>query len=249
MSDKAVTQEGNRAPFPETNDKPSIIVEQGRNSSSDNFKNYVLWSILGTAAAGTLLYFGYRFVKGKISDIANKGSLDNNDPSYYAKQIRMGIDNNNSPGTDTNTIRQAFVAIPSKDFFRKVESSYQKQYSTNLYKDLEEHLKTTEFQEMSAIYRIKPEREGKNAQVIYDPYAWAQRINNAVNYETWGFMWGTDLDAIKQVVREIPSQKAWSDVKDAYEQKYSVSMEDDLDEDVSQGDYDFRAEISKKPTS
>ena len=246
-SSSAIAEKPDHESASTTNEKPSVIVQQGRNGS-DSFKNYVLWGILGTAAVGTIMYFGYRFVKNKISDFANNGSLDNNNPSYYAKQMKMGIDNNNVPGTDTNTIRQAFVAIPSKEYFRKVESSYQKQYGTNLYKDLEEHLKTTEFQEMSAIYRIKPEREGKNAQPIYDPYAWAQRINNAVNYETWGFLWGTDLEAIKQVVREVPTQKAWQDVKDAYQEKYSVSMEDDLDGDVSQGDYDFRAEVAKKPS-
>lgn len=224
-----------------------VVVENPQHGSSDNFKNYVLWSIIGTAAAGTVLYFGWKFVTDKISNLENKGSLDNNDPAYYAKQFKIGFDNNNWYGTDTNTVRQAMLAIPSKDYFQKVADSYHRQYKSNLFKDLEIKLKSTEYQEMQAIYKVKPQKTGgKNATPIYDPYAWADRIHAAVNYEMMGLFWGTDEEAIKQVIHEIPNQSTWDDVKAAYEAKYSLDINAEIDGDLEPDEYDFRKELLKK---
>lgn len=225
----------------------NVVVVESTKSSSDNFKNYVLWGIIGAAATGTILYFGWKIITDKISDQASKGSLDNEDPAYYAKQFNIGFDNNNWYGADTETIRETMLAIPSKDFFDKVAKSYQRQYQSNLFKDLETKLKSTEYQEMQAIYKIKPQKTGgSNAATIYDPYAWATRIHAAVNYETWGAAWGTDEEAIKQVIREIPNQAAWNDVKAAYEEKYSLDINEDIDGDLDSDEYDFRAELQKK---
>ncbi len=225
--------------------EPTYIVQPG-SSDSDSFKTYVVWGLVGTVVVVTVGYFGYKVVTKVISRHAAKGSLEPGEPAYYAQQIKMGIDNDNWLGTNTQQIRTAFVDIPDKAMFRKVVTNYHNQYGVDLYADLNEHLKSTEMQEMVAIYRIKPEKAGKNSQPIYDPYAWAERINAAVNFQTWGLMWGTDLEAIKQVVREIPDQKSWDDVSQAYESKYSADILDDLDDDVSSGDYDFREELSKK---
>lgn len=215
-------------------------------SGSGNFKTYVLWGILGSAAIATAGYFGYKAFRSVVSNQAGKESLETGTPAYYAQSIRMGIDNNNWAGTDTAKIRATILEIPDKHTFRKVEDNYKRQYGVMLFADLKKHLKTTELDEMQAIYRIKPERADKNSQPIYDPYAWAIRIHSAVNYETWGLMWGTDLDAIKQVIREIPNQKSWDDLKEAYESKYSASLIEEIDGDVSSWDYDFRNELSKK---
>jgi hypothetical protein len=215
-------------------------------SGTGSFKTYVLWGILGTAALATVGYFGYKALRVVVSNQAGKQSLETGTPAYYAQSIRMGIENNNWAGTDTAKIRAAFIEIPDKQTFRKVEDNYKRQYGIMMFSDLKEHLKSTEMEEMQAIYRIKPERADKNAQPIYDPYAWAIRIHSAVYYETWGALWGTDLEAIKQVIREIPDQKSWNDLADAYESKYSASIVDDIDGDVSSWDYDFRSELSKK---
>ncbi len=213
---------------------------------SDEFKTYVLWGLIGLAAAGTAGYFGYKLVRKIISNAAQNGALDTNEPAYYAKKIKAGIDNNNMPGTDTVAIRSAFVEIPTKEVYRKVADNYKKQYGNNLYKDLETHLHTTEMQELTAIYSIKPERSAKEAPT-YDPTAWAIRLNAAVNYEQFGFLWGTDEEAIKQVFVEIPTQKAWQDVQQAYYDKYGVDLDTELDEDLSQSEFDYRAFIARKP--
>jgi len=218
-------------------------------SGSGSFKTYVLWGILGSAAIATAGYFGYQAIRTIVSNQSGKQSLETGTPAYYAQSIRMGIENNNWAGTDTVKIRQAILEIPDKHTFRKVEDNYKRQYGVMLFADLKEHLKTTEMDEMQAIYKVKPERADKNSQPIYDPYAWAIRINAAVHYETWGLLWGTDLEAIKQVMREIPDQKSWDDLAEAYESKYSVSITEDIDGDVSSWDYDYRNELSKKGIS
>jgi hypothetical protein len=245
MSRQAASQAAGQNPVPR--EATPVVVENQPHSSSDDFKTYVLWGIIGTAAAGTLIYLGWKILTDKISDRANKGSLDSEDPAYYAKQFKIGFDNNNWYGADTETVRETMLAIPSKDFFAKVAENYHRQYKSNLYKDLEKYLKSTEYQEMQAIYKIKPQKTGgKNAAPIYDPYAWATRIHAAVNYETAGLFWGTDEEAIKQVIREIPNQSAWEDLKAAYQAKYSLDIAKDIDGDLDSSDYDFREELQKK---
>ncbi len=222
-----------------------IIAAQDNGSTS--FKTYMLWGLVGTISLGTLVYLGWKFVGNKISDQESKGSLSNEDPAYYAKQFKIGFDNNNWYGSDMNVIREAMIAIPSKDFFNKVADSYRRQYHKSLFQELEAKLKSTEYQEMQAIYKVKPQKTGgKNAAPIYDPYALATRIHAAVNYETMGLFWGTDLEAIKQVVREVPDQTTWDDVKSAYSAKYSLSMVEDIESDVSDFDYDLHEELAKK---
>lgn len=239
-----------RAHKAETDSEPHHSLSQSQNESeAGSFKTYVLWGILGSAALVTVGYFGYKAIRTIVSNQSGKHSLEAGTPAYYAQSIRMGIENNNWPGTDMVKIRETFLEIPDKHTFRKVEDNYKRQYSVMMFADLKEHLKSTEMEEMQAIYRIKPERASSNAQPIYDPYAWAIRIHSAVYYETWGALWGTDLEAIKQVIREISDQKSWDDLAQAYESKYSVSVIDDIDGDVSSSEYDFRDELSKKGIS
>ena len=225
--------------------QPTYIVQPG-SSNSGNFKTYIVWGLVGTVTVAAIGYFGYKAAKNIIAIQAAKDSLEPTQPAYFAQQIKMGFENDNWLGTNTNQIRQAFIDIPDKQTFRKVSENYHKQYGGSMFQDLKVHLKSTEMQEMVAIYRIKPEKSGKNSQPIYDPYAWAERINAAVNFQTWGLLWGTDLEAIKQVIREITSQNSWDDTADAYQSKYSTSIVSDIDSDVSSIEYDFRAELKKK---
>jgi hypothetical protein len=213
---------------------------------SDKFRTYVIWGIAGAVTLAVAGYFGYKYYRYLVSNAAQKGAFDNQEPAYFAKKIKAGIDNNNWPGTDTVAIRQAFVEMPTKEMYRQTASNYQKQYGSNLYKDLEKHLKTTELQEIAAIYRIKPERSAKEAP-LYDPTSWAERLNAAVNYEEFGLFWGTDEDAIKQVFVELPTQAAWEQVQQAYYEKYGLDLETELDDDLSESDYNFRAAVAKKP--
>ncbi len=222
------------------------IIQTQTTDGSGSFKAYVLWGIVGTAALATAAYFGYKAFRTIVSNQSGKKSLETGEPAYYSQNIRMGIENDNWLGTNTNKIREAIIEIPDKQTFRKVEDNYKRQYGVMLFTDLHEHLKTTEMQEMLAIYRIKPEKASSNSQPIYDPYAWAERINASIHFETWGLLWGTDLEAFKQVIREIQNQKAWDDTVSAYQSKYSADLVSEIDGDVSSWDFDFRAELSKK---
>lgn len=229
-------------------EKEVILREEHEHGGADNFAKYVKYGLLaagGTIGLGVLTYWLYRKV---VSTGEEKKAFNADSPTAYAKQIKQGLDNNNWPGADTVTVRSAIVSIPDKATMRKVSKSFNKLYGTPLGTALQDGLKTTEYTEMMAIIRTKPEKQGKGKeQTIYDPLAWAERLNAAVNYEWWGIGWGTDTDAIKQVFKEIPSQKAWEDIKDAYREEYQTEVEDDLDDDIDSDEYDYRAVIAKKP--
>lgn len=231
-------------------DAPVIVEypEQLHHEASDEFAKYVKYGLLalgGAVGIGALSYWLYRKA---VASGEEKKAFDTDSPTAFAKQIKQGLDNNNWPGADTATVRKAIVAIPDKAAMRKVSKSFNKLYGTPLGTALQDGLKTTEYTEMMAIIRTKPEKQGQGKeQTIYDPSAWAERLNAAVNYQWWGIGWGTDTEAIKQVFKEIPSQSAWQDVKDAYQNEYQVDAETDLDDDISSDEYDYRAVIAKKP--
>lgn len=216
--------------------------------SADDFAKYVKWGLIATAGVIGTGVAGYFLWRTFVSKNEERHAFDTESPTYYAKQIKQGLVNNNWPGADTDTIRKAVIAIPDKKFMRKVDDSYNRLYGERMGTALQNGLKTTEYNEMMAILRAKPEKKGQGKeQVIYDPSGWAERLNSAVNYEWWGFGYGTDEEAIKAVIKEIPSQKAWEDVKDYYRSEYQTEVEDDLDDDLDSDDYDFRDAIAKKP--
>jgi hypothetical protein len=224
------------------------LIHEHEHGTSDDFAKYVKYGLLaagGTIGLGVLGYYLWRKV---ISTGEEKKAFNTDSPASYAKEIKQGLDNNNWPGADTVTVRKALVSIPDKQAMRKVSKSYNKLYGEPLGSALQTGLKTTEYTEMMAILRSKPEKHGNGKeQVIYDPSGWAERLNAAVNYEWWGIGWGTDTDAIKQVFKEIPTQKAWEDVKEYYQSEYQTEIVDDLNDDIDSDEYDFLAVIAKKP--
>ena len=203
-----------------------------------------------TLVAATALYFGVRFFKKKIGNHERGKGFGESSHATWADQIRNGILNDGVwLGTDVPAIRKAMIEIPSKQDFEKVKKSYKRQFnSRNLVDDLRGDLSTTEFDEMLAIIQSKPEKAKDAGVPIYDPHGWAKRLNAAVNYETWGFLWGTDIDAITAVVNEIPTVEAYQETAKVYYNEYGVALLEDLKGDLSLSELQKYAKmIAQKP--
>lgn len=219
------------------------------NTGADNFARSVKWGLIGVGGVAAIGITAYWLYQRHISYNEQLKALDKGDPASFATKLHMAFENNGWPGADTAVVRQVFRDIPDQDTYDEVEKSYKKSYGVGLSEELQEYLKTSELEEMDAIKNSKPKRKGKNdPAVIYDPYAWAKRLRAGVTYEWGGWGWGTDLDAVKLAIKEIPTQRAWEDVKAAYAEDYpGEDLEADLEDDIDSDDYDWKAAIKKKP--
>lgn len=203
---------------------------------------------LGTVVVGGGLFLlGRHIYRNATSNKEQNKSLDDNSVANLAKRLKMAFDNDGWWGTNVEAVRQAFVDLPSKEFFQAVIVSYKKQFQRNLIADLTDELTTTEYYEMQNILAGKPDKTGQtqtyssNVAITY-----AKRLNAAVNYTVFGFP-STDEDAIHQVLNEIPNQQVWQQTKQAYQKQYGVSLEADLDDDLGMFDFSWRDIIKKKP--
>lgn len=216
-------------------------------------RDAIIWTaiVLGISIVALI---ALKFASGKIKRVAASHEQDQSFGedlhATWAKQIKLAFDNDGWWGTDEPALRKVIIAIPSKEDFEKVQTSYKKLYKgRNLVEDMTDELKTTEYNEMLAILSSKPQKaKDATGSPVYDPYAWATRLYNAMSIYYAGIFPGTDEDAILAVFSEMPSKKAFSDTKQAYYSKYAVSLEDDLDGDLDWS-MDWRAIIAKKPSS
>jgi hypothetical protein len=197
------------------------------------------------------IYFATKVVRNKIANVEESKSLGRDDHATWAKQIKNAFDNNGWLGTDEVLLRNTLREIPSKEDFRKVQTSYNKLYKgENLIDTMTGELKQTEYNEMLAIVNSKPEKskDAKKGVVIYDPHGWAKRLNAAINYSWIGLFWGTDEDAINAVVMELPSQQAFLDTAQVYKDTYGVALMEDLAGDLDSATIDkYRKLIIAKP--
>jgi len=244
---------------PETKDSTTVVVQQAEKlswwQSLTPEQRKVVSSIaiaLGISlVAAVAIHFGMKFVRNKIANSEENKSLGRDKHATWAKQIKNSFDNNGWWGTDEVLLRNTLREIPSKEDFKKVQTSYRKLYSgSNLIEDMTSELKQTEYNEMLAIINAKPEKakDAKKGVEIYDPHGWAKRFNAAVNYNWLGLFWGTDEDAITAVVLELPSQQAYLDTAAVYQDMYGVSLLEDLKGDLSDDEIaKYTKMILKKP--
>jgi hypothetical protein len=132
----------------------------------------------------------------------------------------------------------------------QVANSYQKLYSTPLYKDMSDELQSTEYNEMLAIIEAKPDRidkKGKNPPVITAKHyeEWAKRLKAAFD-KTYGPFPGTDEEAVKAVFTEMPTQSAFIETAKAYYKLYNSNMLDDLKDEMNDWQ-DYMKIITSKP--
>ena len=195
---------------------------------------YTFLGLGGMLLAGGVFLLGRKIVNSAISNKVEKKTLQDGTPATMAKQFKMAFENNNWPGTDEELVRQLFRNIPTKDFFNRVVKAYQQLYRKNLLRELASELSTSEYQEMMSILAPKPNRilPGGQSTPTYDPFSWAKRLKAAFDLTIWGFP-QTDEEAIRAVIQEVPSKKAWHEIENAYAQLYArrlmVDMEDELD--------------------
>ena len=226
----------------------SIPTKAGLNNTDKTLIRIGAYTI-GSALLGAGIFFGVRAIVRHIA--ANKEenlSLDDNSTANYAKRLKMAFDNNGLWGTNVEQVRSVFSELPSKQAFTDTSKSYKRLFHNNLIVDLTSELTDTEYYEMQNILAAKPDKTGE--LVTFDATeagTYAKRLNAAVNYKIVGFIPGTDEDAIRQALNEIPTKAAWELVKSAYQKLYGVNLEEDLDGDLGVFDFSWRDMIKTKP--
>ena len=211
-----------------------------------NFKQKLI--IGGILATGVLGYFGYQAWKKARADKELRQSYDEGEPSYYANKLREALESFN---TKEEEIRQVLMAIPSKEFFDRVVRSYQLITGDSLPQKLMDELSETEYIEMIQILATKPEKGSKQvAPVLNDKQylAWAKRLKAAFDKTYWLFP-GTDNEAIKAVLSEIPTKSAFQKTGEAF--KTISGGKDLMNELKSELEFwelsEFEEIINKKP--
>ena len=208
-------------------------------------KEKIIFSLLGVVVVGGTIYIGRKIILNKIANKEESRSFEDGTSATYAKQIKMAFENDGWFGTNTIMLRDTLRQISSKEEFTKVLKSYQKLYNANLIKDMSDELQSTEYNEMLQILASKPDKKGQALPVIVFA-TWAKRIRAAFD-KSYGFLPGTDSDAIIAVFNEIPSQSAFVQVSIEYKKLYGTNMLDDLKSESEFGQYaDWMKIITEK---
>ena len=221
-----------------------------KNTTNDDLtlKEKLLYSLIGIGIVGGGIFFGKKLVLKGVANREEKKSFEDGTPATFAKQIKMAFDNDGWWGTDTEKLRSTLREIPSKQVFLKVQESYKKLYNSNMITDMSDELQTTEYNEMLQIIAQKPDKTGgkpTSPTLVYD--GWAKRLKAAFDKE-YGFIPGTDEEAIKAVFNEMPTQKAFIMTGVVYKKLYATDMMTDLKSELEMWEYnDYLKIILSKP--
>jgi hypothetical protein len=207
--------------------------------------------LLYTFGGITLLGGGFmltRFLVKKFRENKEQdNSMDEGAAATYAKEIKMAFDNDGWYGTNTNALRSTLHQVPTQKAFEDVKKSYQRLYSSNLLKDMSDELQSSEYKEMQQIISAKPKKQGQVQDNSVKYNAWAQRLKAAFDKE-YGFIPGTDENAIRTVFNEIPTQKDFAKVGEAYKHTYGRDITVDLKSELELYEYgDYMKIITDKP--
>lgn len=200
-----------------------------------SIKEKLLYSAIGLAVLGGGVYFGRKLILNKVANKEENQSFEDGSSATIAKQIKMAFENDGWWGTNTTALRNALRQISTKDEFVKVQKSYQKLYNSNLLKDMSDELQSTEYNEMLQIIAAKPTKKGQ-APTVNTFDAWAKRLKAAFD-KSYGFLPGTDSDAIVAVFNEIPTQTAFIQTAVSYKKLYGTNMLDDMKSEAEFGQY------------
>lgn len=211
-------------------------------------KEKLLYSLIGIGIVGGGVFFGRKLVLKGVANREEKKSFDDGTPATLAKQIKMAFENDGWWGTDTEKLRTTLREIPSKQVFLQVQASYKKLYNSNMITDMSDELQTTEYNEMLQIIAQKPDKTGgkpASSTLVYD--GWAKRLKAAFDKE-YGFIPGTDEEAIKAVFNEMPTQKAFIMTGIVYNKLYASNIITDLKGELEMWEYnDYMKIILSKP--
>ena len=209
---------------------------------------YAFLGLGGLLITGGIILLGRRLINAAISNQVENKTLEMGSPATFAKGFKMAFENNNWPGTDEELVRQLLRDIPSKEFFNRVVKAYKQLYRRNLLRDMADELTSSEYQEMLNILSPKPNRvlPGKRPALSYDPFALAKRLKAAFDLTFWGIP-QTDEEAIRAVIQEVPSKKAWHEVENAYAQLYARRLMTDMEDELNRWEMrEFRNMLDAK---
>jgi hypothetical protein len=101
---------------------------------------------------------------------------------------------------------------------------------------------------MLQIIGQKPDKTGGKPQITgYSYVGWAKRLKAAFD-KSYGFLPGTDEDAIKAVFTEMPTQKAFIATRVAYKSLYGNDLATDLKGELEMWEInDYMKIILSKP--
>lgn len=212
-------------------------------------KEKIQYGLIGLIVLGGAVILGRKLILRSTANKEELKTFESGSSAAFAKQIKMAFDNDGWWGTDTKALRQALRDIPSKQEFVQVLNSYSRLYNRSMMRDMQEELKSTEYEEVLAILAAKPEKAGGAGQPTgYTQYlAWAKRLNAAFNIH-YGIFPGTDEDSIKAVFMEIPTQSDFQQVATVYKQTYGNDLISDLKGELEFWEYGPMMQlISSKP--
>lgn len=233
---QTVPEQGTLAPPAPTPPTTAPATQYIPLSHQDNgWKQTVLYVALGAVVVGGVGYLGYKVYRNFVSGREDAKALDTDGVSLVAKRIKMAFDNDGYWGTDEIALREILRNVKSQEEWVAIGTSYRRHYGEELMAHMEDELTSTELAEMTAIINSKP-NEGGATDPTRQYENWAKRINAAVNV-SYGWLPGTDENAIKAVFTEIPTQSAFVKVGTEYARLYSENMTDDLKGDLYFLDY------------
>ena len=222
--------------------------KNGQAAQQLTVKEQIQYSLLGIAVLSGMFFLGRHLVKKAAEKSEQKKTMEEGTAPTIAKQIKMAFENDGWFGTDKEALRLAIRSVPNKKEFSKVMVSYQRLYDSSLLKDMQEELKSSEYNEMLAIVSAKPDTGADGKQISTEQVqSWAKRLNAAFNI-AYGPFPGTDEEAIKAVFIEIPTQAVFQQVAYAYQQLFGSVLSEDLDSELEYWEYEpMMAVIKSKP--
>ena len=210
-------------------------------------KEVVVYTAGSVLLVGGGIWLISTLVKKAIANKEENSSFEEGTTATYAKGIKMAFENDGWPGTNVMELRRILRTIPSREVFEDVGKSYKKLYGQNLLKDMSDELQSSEYNEMLNIIASKPNKLIAGKAPAHNYSAWAKRLKAAFE-KSYGFMPGTDEEAIRAVFVEIPTQSAFNEVANAYVKEYNSNLIDDLKGELEYWEYsDYMSIITKKP--
>ncbi len=201
-------------------------------------KEKIQYGLIGLIVLGGAVLIGRKMILRSVANSEELKTFESGSAASFAKQIKMAFDNDGWWGTDTKALRKALREIPSKQEFVQVLDSYSRLYNRSMMRDMQEELKSTEYEEVLAILAAKPEKNGGSPLPVGSAQflSWAKRLNAAFNIY-YGIIPGTDEDSIKAVFMEIPTQTAYQQVAAVYQQVYGNDLTSELKSELEFWEY------------
>lgn len=241
---------------------PVLLHEAKRQPARDNsttiagdnwtLKEKLAIGIAALALAGGLGWVIDKVILRKISNNEELKTFSEGTPATIAKKIKMAFENDGWWGTDQEALRAALISVPSQEDWSKVLKSYEKLYSlpgkpASLLRDMSDELQTSEYTEMMQIITTKPLKPGGAVPYLSQYRAWAKRLKAAFD-KTYGFLPGTDSQAVTTTLTEIPTQQALINTGIEYKKMFGTNLMNDLKGEGEFGQYEEWVKIiaSKK---